>query len=95
MTFGLEMESPDSDPACYSSLELQIYIHLFEQSLGIAIPPEVNLWTEEMDSPDSRAITSSSVRDDQVIFRLFFWKKEELGEREANVSILIFKIHWS
>lgn len=43
--FGLEMESPDSDPACYSSLESKIYIHLSEQSLGIAIPPEVNLWT--------------------------------------------------
>lgn len=41
--FGLEMESPDSDPACYSSLESKIYIHLSEQSLGIAIPSEVNL----------------------------------------------------
>jgi len=46
-----------------------------------------------MDSPDSRAITSRSVRDDQIIFRLFFWKKEELREGEAKVSILILKIH--
>ena len=44
MTFGLEMESPDSDPACYSSLESQIYIHISEQSLGIAIPP----WGESL-----------------------------------------------
>lgn len=47
MTFGLEVESPENDPVCYNSSESQIYLHLSEQGLGIAISPEVNLLTEK------------------------------------------------
>lgn len=43
MTFGLEMEKLDNDPTCNKSSESQMYTHLSEQGLGIAISPEIKI----------------------------------------------------